>query len=154
MAPVTQLRFTESSGGRRRVSGRAIMGPHLGWRPNHAVLRVVHGNAALRQIDAQMESELFSLGYDDRTIIGSSSPATLTTNTALGTADQLGTSCGYSTGVFPNTQSTCYSCRWGRARISRSHYWSDLVVSASTLNWATFSKDSRFAGPIVRAPAV
>jgi len=91
-------------------------------------------------------------GYDDRTPIGSSGPATITRAPFPSGANQLGTQCGFNTGVSPNTASTCYSVPVGTGQDFRSDLNAGIgptaPFSASTLNWATFSTDTNFAGPL------
>src|SRR5262249_15017404 len=95
-------------------------------------------------------------GYDDRTPIGSASPAIISTR-QVGTPTNglssqinqaLGTSCGYfnvpGSGLAP-TASACYSVPLGTgANFPTGAIGPTAPFSASTLNWASFSTNSNF----------
>jgi outer membrane receptor protein involved in Fe transport len=100
-------------------------------------------------------------GYEDRTPLGSASPGIITTRQVPGQAPYsssinptLGKDCGYfnvpGSGIA-SIPSSCYSVPLGTgANFPAGTVGPTAPFSASTLNWATFSTDSNFAGPLNR----
>jgi len=88
-------------------------------------------------------------GYDNKTTLASSTPGTITRSPFPGGANAIGTGCGYNTGVSPNTASSCYAIPLGTGTdFPVGTIGPTSPYSASTLNWATLSTDSNYAGPL------
>src|SRR4029078_3673521 len=85
-------------------------------------------------------------------LISSSVPGTISRAPFPTSAQQLGTQCGYNTGVSPNTASSCFAIPLGSGQNFRSDLNAGIGPltpgSASTINWATLSTDPNFAGPL------
>jgi outer membrane receptor protein involved in Fe transport len=145
----TQMRFTTRGGGSRRYQfgqlwGRTWDGGQITLSYEWYSETPVHGNGVPR-----WDVNFAPWGYDNRTGIGSTTPGTITTSPFPSGAAALGTACGFNTGVSPNTTSKCYSVPLGTGtNFPVGTVGPTSPFSASTLNWASFSADTNFAGPL------
>jgi len=158
----TQLRYTARAGGGPKFQASQLWG------------RTWDGGQITLSYEWSSETPVhpsfwsaFSLdhspyGYDDRTPLGSSLPGTITTRAIPSSASysstvnpQLGKDCGAfnvsgaDPAKFPTTLSSCYAVPIGAgANFPLGTIGPTSPFSASTLNWATFSTDTNFAGPL------
>ncbi len=155
---MTQLRFTQRAGGANRYQAAQLWGRT--WDGGQITLSYewlnelpIKGN----KIPA-FGLDHTPWGFDDRTPLGSATPGIITRapfptgSNARGLSDVIGRDCGFFNvpgSGFAATTSSCYSIPVGTG--------SDFPIgtlgptapgSASTLNWATFSQDTNFAGPL------
>jgi len=145
----TQLRVTARKGGSRRYQFGQLWGRT--WDGGQITLSYEwYSETPLRgSAMTAWDSNFAPWGYDNRRSIGSSSPGTITTAPFPSGAAALGTDCGYNTGVSPTTSSKCYSVPLGTGvDFPSGTVGPTSPFSASTLNWATFSTDTNFAGPL------
>jgi outer membrane receptor protein involved in Fe transport len=146
---MSQLRYTSRVGGGSRTQfgqlwGRTWDGGQITMSYEWYEESPSKGNAI-----SNFDVDHSPWGFNDRTPIGSSTPGTITRSPFPSSANQLGTQCGFNTGVSPNTSSSCYAIPQGTgANFPVGSIGPTSPYSASTLNWATFSNDTNFAGPL------
>jgi outer membrane receptor protein involved in Fe transport len=146
---MTQLRFSERQGGGRRYQLGQLWGRT--WDGGQITLSYEwYAETPVSAKSMPLWGVDFSpWGYDNRNSIGSSSPGIITRSPFPAGSNALGTACGYNTGVSPGTASTCYSIPLGTGGdFPLGTIGPTSPFSASTLNWATFSADTNFAGPL------
>jgi outer membrane receptor protein involved in Fe transport len=146
---MTQFRYTDRVGGGSRYQfgqlwGRTWDGGQITLSYEWYEETPVKGNAL-----SNFGVNHSPWGFDDRDPMGSSSPGTITQAPFPASAQQLGTQCGFNTGVFPNTASSCYAIPLGTgANFANGTLGPTSPFSASTLDWSSFSTDPNFAGPL------
>jgi hypothetical protein len=143
---MTQVRFTDRVGGGNRwqvggLWGRTWDGCQITLSYEWYEESPSKGNAI-----SKFGMDHSPWGFDNRIGIGSSSPAIVSTSS---TGNALGTACGFNTGVSPQTNSTCYSLPQGiGANFQEGSLGPTAPFSASTVNWASFSTNTNYAGPL------
>jgi outer membrane receptor protein involved in Fe transport len=155
----SQLRYTYRKGGGPRFQASQLWGRT--WDGGQITLSYEWYN------ETPVHSSFWSAfgldhspwGYDDRTPLGSSTPATISTRAIPSAApysstinQQLGKDCGAfnvpGSGI-PTTLSSCYAVPLGTGtNFPAGTIGPTSPFSASTLNWTTLSTDSNFAGPL------
>jgi outer membrane receptor protein involved in Fe transport len=146
---MTQFRYTDRVGGGSRYQfgqlwGRTWDGGQITLSYEWYEETPVKGNAL-----SNFGVNHSPWGFDDRDPMGSSSPGTITQAPFPASAQQLGTQCGFNTGVFPNKASSCFAIPLGSgANFVNGTIGPTSPFSASTLDWSSFSTDPNFAGPL------
>ena len=160
---MTQVRFTDRVGGGNRWQVGGLWGRT--WDGGQITLSYewYEESPSKGNTISKFGVDHSPWGFDNRTSLGSSTPGTIVQAPFLSNAqnispgsytynEQIGTGCGYNTGVSPQTatfQSSCFAVPQGTgANFSVGALGPTAPFSASTLNWATFSADTNFAGPL------